>query len=215
MLSDARAGFSKRSRGAVGTGGMGAALRRENPTERSLIVAARAGDQDALEELARSCWPQLRRAALVVVGDPVSAEDVAQEALVRFVRNLDRCDPDRPLGPWLRTIARNVARDELSRRGRRNEHALTELEAVQPRFEQALDLDRGARRALEAYGRLTPRQREIFELCDRQGFTPSQAAVELEVAPGTARALLHQARSALRRLLAGETAELIDLLRDP
>jgi RNA polymerase sigma-70 factor, ECF subfamily len=46
------------------------------------------------------------------------AEDVAQETLVRVIRNLDRWDRERPLLPWLLTITANRCRTALERRRR-------------------------------------------------------------------------------------------------
>lgn len=46
------------------------------------------------------------------------AEDVAQESLVRAVRNLHRWDQERPLLPWLLTITANRCRTALERRSR-------------------------------------------------------------------------------------------------
>jgi RNA polymerase sigma-70 factor (ECF subfamily) len=77
-----------------------------------------------------------------------------------------------------------------------------------------MDLDAAASSALEAFSKLTPRQREIIELCDHQGIAPTEAAAELGIAPGTARATLHDARKALRRHLLAERPDLLDLLRD-
>jgi RNA polymerase sigma-70 factor (ECF subfamily) len=56
-------------------------------------------------ELRRFCFTQ----ALRVVGCPETADEAAQEAIVRAWRHRDSCrQPDRPLG-WLRRIAHNEA----------------------------------------------------------------------------------------------------------
>ncbi len=178
---------------------MDPAAARTEPTDRELVMLAKTGDRAALEQLARRWWPTLRRWAYLELGDVSLAEDACQEALLRVVRFISKCDPDRPLEAWLRTILRNCARDQYKKRGR----ILTLPEASASKdLDRQLDLHRGARRARDAYQRLTPRQREIFDLCENRGLPPTQAADEMGIAPSTARALLCQARRALRAHIA-------------
>ena len=79
--------------------------------------------------------------------------------------------------------------------------------------DRTLDLARGHARAMTAFARLTPRQREVFDLCDRQGFDATQVARMLDITPGTVRATLRDARIALRRDLLAHHPELADLVR--
>jgi RNA polymerase sigma-70 factor (ECF subfamily) len=65
-------------------------------------------------------WAVLRRfcfnQAMQVVGNRDSADEAAQEAIVRAWRHRDSCrQPDRPFG-WLRQIAHNEAVREAARR---------------------------------------------------------------------------------------------------
>jgi RNA polymerase sigma-70 factor (ECF subfamily) len=186
---------------------MDTATARTKPTDRELVSLAQSGDKGALEQLARRWWPTLRRWAWLELGDAALAEDACQEALLRMVRFIGQCDPERPLEAWLRTILRNCARDQYSKRGR----VFTLPEPVRPMaMDRRLDLQRAAVRARAAYRELTPRQREIIDLCENRGLTPTAAAVEMEIAPSTARALLHQARQSLRNHI----ADLHTLLED-
>jgi len=186
---------------------MDTATARTQPTDRALVLQAQGGDRSAMEQLARRWWPILRRWAWLELGDAQLAEDACQEALLRMVRFIARCDPERPLEAWLRTILRNCARDQYGKRGR----VLTLPEPTRPMsMDRRLDLQRAARRARAAYQKLTPRQREIIDLCENRGLTPKAAASEMEIAPSTARALLHQARQSLR----DHIADLHTLLED-
>lgn len=67
--------------------------------------------------------------ALRVVGDPSTAEDVAQDSFVRAYRSLKRYPAERVLGlrprPWLARIALNTARNQL--RSRRPTTALDQV----------------------------------------------------------------------------------------
>ena len=180
------------------------------PSQPEFLVRAQSGDRDALQELARSWWPRIKRWALLELGDEALADDACQETLVRLMRDAPTLDPARPLGGWLRTVVRNCCRDV-----RRKERKF--LQGAPPPgnvidLERQLDLRRGAGRMMRAFVQLTPRQREAIDLVDRQGLAPSEAAKQMESAPGTIRALLHKGRRVLRSALRDE---LIDLVRNP
>src|SRR5258708_14944373 len=93
-----------------------AALRCGRQRRPGLSEAADA----ALSSVLREEWPRLIGAALRIVGDLQTAEDVVQETLLTA---LDRWPlqgvPDRP-GAWLMTACRNRARNVIrdTRRGR-------------------------------------------------------------------------------------------------
>ena len=73
------------------------------------------------------------RAAQLVTGDAAAAEDIAQEAFLAAVRNLDRFDRRRPFGPWLHRIVVNRAIDWTRARRLRAEVELGDHLAAAPR----------------------------------------------------------------------------------
>lgn len=182
------------------------------PDDSALIRAAQAGDRGALEALTRRWWPKIRRWCLVELADRALAEDAAQDTLIRVMRSLEGCDPDRPFGAWLRRLVRNASIDAARKRG--IVLPFDRDPAVPARLDRAVDLRNSAVHVLEAFAALTPRQRAALELVDRQGLTPTEAASELGVAPGTVRALLHQGRHTLREHLVAHRPELLALLRE-
>src|SRR5215813_11161952 len=91
--------------------------------EASWIHGAQRGSVPDLEALFREHWPRAHRAAFLVVQDAAAAEDIAQEAFVAAVRNLDRFDRRRPFGPWLHRIVVNRAIDYARARELRREVA--------------------------------------------------------------------------------------------
>ncbi|MCB9675316.1 MAG: sigma-70 family RNA polymerase sigma factor [Alphaproteobacteria bacterium] len=184
------------------------------PTQHELLIAAVAGDRSALESVARAWWPEVRRWCLLQLGDPVLAEDASQEALVRLVRFIGQYDPERPFSPWIRHLARNACRDLAARQSRRAERegALHDVPDTRD-AERVLDLSRASRRALDAFGSLTTRQREVFDLCDRQGLDSTEASEALGIEASTVRVLLRQARRALRAHLLSGSPDVADLVR--
>src|SRR5258708_31704378 len=86
--------------------------------------AVSEGAEEALAAAFGEEWPELMGAALRIVGDVQTAEDVAQETLLVA---LDRWPllgvPERP-GAWLMTACRNRARNVVRDAGRgRQRHA--------------------------------------------------------------------------------------------
>src|SRR3954454_25125349 len=79
--------------------------------ERKLIREAQRGSGDALGALYARHWERAHRAAYLVVHDAAAAEDIAQEAFLSAIDNLDRFDRRRPFAPWLHRIVVNRAID--------------------------------------------------------------------------------------------------------
>ena len=84
--------------------------------------AAIAGDGAAYRRLLASLTPALRAVVRRNCGriglDPGEAEDVVQETLLAIHLKRDTWEPDRPIGPWIMTIARNKLIDARRRRGK-------------------------------------------------------------------------------------------------
>src|SRR4051812_49670779 len=92
--------------------------------ERASVRAAQAGSEAAVEALFRDHWSRAHRAAYLVVHDAAAAEDIAQEAFLAAIRNLDRFDRRRPFAPWLHRIVVNRAIDFARARALRGETIL-------------------------------------------------------------------------------------------
>src|SRR6186997_53480 len=105
--------------------------------ERAHVRAAQRGSASGIEALFRLHWPRAHRAAYLVIHDAAAAEDIAQEAFLAAIRNLDRFDRGRPFGPWLHRIVVNRAVDWTRASRLRGEAELVEAEA--PRHAAALD----------------------------------------------------------------------------
>jgi RNA polymerase sigma-70 factor (ECF subfamily) len=93
---------------------------RDIPTDADLVRATCAGDRAAFGVLVDRHLPSVYGAALRVVGNRATAEDVAQDAFVRAFERLYLYDMAHPLRNWLMKIATNLALNHLrsSRRER-------------------------------------------------------------------------------------------------
>lgn len=83
-------------------------------SDEALLAGLAAGDRDASAAFVRRFQRRVYGLARTIVGDPGTAEDVAQEAFVRAWRYAASYDARRgTVLTWLLTIARNVAVDRL------------------------------------------------------------------------------------------------------
>lgn len=88
-------------------------------SDAELVDAAQRGDRSAMDELLRRHYDRVRAVCRRIAGTSRDADDAAQEAMIRIVRNLDRFDGRSAFGTWAYRIATNAAIDELRKRGRR------------------------------------------------------------------------------------------------
>jgi RNA polymerase sigma-70 factor (ECF subfamily) len=163
--------------------------------ERAWIRGAQRGSVDDLERLFREHWPRAHRAAYLVAGDAAAAEDIAQEAFLAAIRNLDRFDRRRPFGPWLHRIVVNRAIDWTRARRLRAEVELGEHVAASA----PPDLDG------TAFGRiadLAPEHRAVIVLRYVLEYTPGEIAKLLDLPRGTVNSRLRRGLDRMKEELA-------------
>jgi RNA polymerase sigma-70 factor, ECF subfamily len=162
-------------------------------SERAWIRGARNGSVDDLERLFRAHWPRAHRAALLVTGDAAAAEDIAQEAFLAAVRNLDRFDRRRPFAPWLHRIVVNRSIDWTRARRLRAEVELGDQVAAPPA--SAPDGD-----TFRRIDELVPEQRAVVVLRYVLEYTPGEIADLLGLPRGTVNSRLRRGLDRLKEL---------------
>jgi RNA polymerase sigma-70 factor (ECF subfamily) len=169
----------------------------------SLVDEVRSGKPAALERLITRVQSRVRTWAVRFTGDEDTADDVAQQVLIGLDRRVKRFDGASRFTTWLFAVTRNVALSERRRTERRaalaNEHHSLALEqsgrATDP------DAARLAALVVKYFDALPTRQRQIFELADLRGFTPTEIAERLGMEAVTVRGHLFKARRAIRARL--------------
>jgi RNA polymerase sigma-70 factor, ECF subfamily len=178
-------------------------------SERELIEAARAGDQDAFAELvmlhADRVYGVLRRFGL----DRNEADEVSQEVFLRAWRGLPGFEQRSRFSTWLYRIAFNEAQRRQSRRAppgatsdpHRDDTvvALPDAPHLGPEA-QALghELEQNLERALD---QLPADWRAAVVLRDIDGLTTREAAEVVGVQEAALKSRLHRGRMQLRALL--------------
>lgn len=174
--------------------------------EMRMIQLAQEGSDPAREELAGYCRRIAFVFALQACGNLHDAQDLAQEAVLKFFGALDRFHADRPVRPWLLQITRNLIRDRARRaRVRRLEPLFGEGEMVvcepsdpHPSPETAAGRHEQQRLVWLALQRLTENDREILTMRDYLDLSYDEIAAALGIPRGTVMSRLHRARRRLR-----------------
>ena len=161
-------------------------------------------------------YPRIYRWALVITGDPDSADDVTQEAVIRAYRHFDKFRGDSSLSTWLYRITRNAAVEMMTRQAERDERRdrIPAEEMAAEFFGTAQGESADSRQFLEIvrsfFRELSDRQREVFDLVDMQGYKPVEAAEMLGIDAATARTHLLRARRTIRGRIVDHYPELLE-----
>jgi RNA polymerase sigma-70 factor (ECF subfamily) len=175
----------------------------------ALLAGMAAGDNDAVVAFIRRFQRRVFGLAVAVVGDPILAEDVAQEAFVRAWRNAANFDARRgSVTSWLLTVTRNLAIDAI--RLRRAEpidpDALVALPLVS-RDAAPVDVvvaNEDVSRLAAALRRLPEDQRRAVVLAGIGGRTAREVGEIEDVPLGTAKTRIRTAMLKLRDTLLSE-----------
>jgi RNA polymerase sigma-70 factor (ECF subfamily) len=135
-----------------------------------------------------------------------TSEEVVQDVFLQLWRNAGQYQSGRgPFVPWLLTLARNRALDNLrlkSERQRRREDQTEELPAIAqaPEYEKALDEKRRAEVVRSLIGALSAQQKKAIEMAYFEGLSHSEIAAALQEPLGTVKSWI---RNGLLRLKEG------------
>jgi RNA polymerase sigma-70 factor, ECF subfamily len=188
----------------------------------ALLELARQGDRGAFDRLQREVEPLLRRFLRHLLPGSPQQDDVLQSAFLSLYTNLERIEGEAHLLPFLYRVVRNLAYDELRRRGRYRMVEFTDATAPPgTRPGRGSSPDEAVERAMlaaevgRALSRLPEAQRQALILYGQEGLTYEQVAEALAVDVGTVKSRIHYARQRLRAMLPADTVASLDTARDP
>jgi RNA polymerase sigma-70 factor, ECF subfamily len=171
--------------------------------ELGLVEAARRGEREAYERLAREAAGRLYPVACRVLRDRDLADDALQRTLVTIWRELPKLREAAKFEAWSQRILLRFCQDELRWR-RRLGGRVTELDGFGTTSSSEAGL--AQRDELErAFRRLSADHRTVLVLTYYEGLSGTQAAERLGVSPGTVASRLHYALRALRAALEADS----------
>jgi len=171
--------------------------------EQELIACAQQGDTRAYGELVNRHREGVVRVVYRMCGDPILAEDAAQEAFLRAWQRLDRYKPQHPFRAWVFRIATNAALDAL--RAEKPAEALENVEqraAADSETEALVEQRQRAGRVQRAVMALPAPSRTVLVLREWGQLSYSEIAEALAIPMGTVMSRLNAARGQLRQALA-------------
>ena len=186
--------------------------------DRALVVGLRAGEEDAVAELARLYGQKVFQLAFRYLKNREDAEEVAQDVLLKVSHKIDAFRGDSALSSWIYRITFNTAMSHL-----RNAKAGRAVEVSDDRPDDDASGERGARREVADWSSLADEQmlrtqmreslaeairdlpaiyRAPVILRDLRGLTTEEASRLLRVKDQTLKSRLHRGRVILRQRLA-------------
>ena len=190
---------------------------QDRAPEMELIREAQAGSRAAFDALVRQYEQQVLRLALHLTGSEHDAEDIYQEAFLKAYRYLGNFRFECSVYTWIYRIVTNLCLDQMRRRKTRREdrsvvldHSGDEIDLMASISDNrsfsnpAKELDRKVlgERIQGALGKLTPRERTVFELKHYQGLRLRTIGEMLNTTEETAKNTLFRATKKLRSQLA-------------
>jgi RNA polymerase sigma-70 factor (ECF subfamily) len=188
----------------------------------ALVARIRSGDFAAASELLSRHQRVAYTAALRLLREPLDAEDVAQEALVRAYTRIAELQSGASFPAWLRRIAVNLSLNLLRRRGVLQIESLDagaaagdsgtvpyQLADHSSQTPEQAALDREHRdRIEELVGQLSPEQRVAVVLRDMYGYDVAEVAALQRCGLSAAKMRIARGRAQLRRLLGEERTQM-------
>ena len=173
-------------------------------SDRQIVDAARAGDEQALSELYLLYFPRVYRYILARTGNQYDAEDLAEEVFMKVIEAIERFEwRDAPFSAWLFRIAHNAViskRRKETSRGRSTQ--LTDIYATDAYGPEELVESRLAvREVMLAAEKLPEAQRQVIALRFGAGLTVAETARAMNKGDGNVKVIQHKAIAKLREMM--------------
>jgi RNA polymerase sigma-70 factor (ECF subfamily) len=178
----------------------------ERESDETLVARAKAGEQEAFEELVRRHAEHLYSVVRHLCRSSEEAEDVTQETFLRAWRSIGAFRGSAAFFTWLYRIGVNEAKRRLSRQPTPLAAALDDGSTPEPPDVREAPFERAAHRELRATLERAVRElpfkyRAPLILRDIEGLSNAEAASVLSLNEGAFKSRLHRARSAVRKAI--------------
>lgn len=174
--------------------------------ERDLIRSAQQGDREAFGRLVSLYQARLRAFVARYVARPDEVFDIVQDGFIDAMEHLDRFDPSKEFGPWLRAICRNRMLNHFrSSKVRLNAAAALVEAAIEESWgTMEEDLQDGAERVAalrQCVDKLEKSARELIEMRYRREVPLAELAKKLGRSAAALSMSLFRLRAALEKCM--------------
>jgi len=160
--------------------------------ESELIIRAKQGDKEALNELISRNIDILKGYVYKLTFDIHLTQDIVQETLIKAVINLDKFVPKAKFSTWLIKIATNTYKDYL-RRYKPSENLFDFIEDENQNVENIVLSKENYNKVIKILKSLSAKQRMVFILKHFYGYKYDEISKIMHCPIGTVRSCLHNA----------------------
>ena len=188
-----------------------------------LIQKAQKGDTNAFGTLVASYEKFIFNVACKMFSNSEDAADIAQEALIKVYKNIDKFDFNSSFSTWLYRITVNACIDEMRRRkGKESfsidaedeESGLTvQIEDTSLNAEEKVIQNETVSEVRAAIDNLSEEHKTVIILRDLQDMTYEQVAQTLDISIGTVKSRLARARKSLKDIILKDREQKENVLR--
>lgn len=147
-----------------------------------------AGDERAFRELFDQYHRKIYQFAFNFLKDKEQSEEIVQHTFLNFWLSRSTIDPDRPIAPYLFTIARRILTDawrKAAASSRFREHVIQHMESVSNETEERIFFDELEDITRDALTRLSEQQHQVFTLSRQEGLSYEEIAERLHMSKHT------------------------------
>lgn len=181
-------------------------------TDQEIVARARAGDQQAFEQLVQDNQNKVYSLAFRLVGDREEASDLAQEAFLKAWQGLSSFQGESSFTTWIYRLTTNVCIDYLRRQKRRQgASTAVSLDDEDSGWVEPVDWTQDPHGQLEQSERgqalargleqLPDHQRQALALRELSGLSYQEIAQTMDLDLGTVKSRIARARLTLRKIL--------------
>jgi RNA polymerase sigma-70 factor (ECF subfamily) len=172
------------------------------------------GDAEAFSNLIEAYQDPVYHLCYRMLGDPVEAEDAAQETFLRAFQGLTRYDNQRPFSTWLLSIAAHYCIDQIRRR-RYTALSYDEIPQLDPPDhapgpESVMVVNENQLQVQSLLARLNPQDRAAIVMLYWYEFSYEEIAEALSLSLSAVKSRLHRARRELAELWMKYTSHSIE-----
>lgn len=183
------------------------------PDDAKLLAALRARSPDAFHELFELYSDRMFGLEVSILGNEMEAEEIVQDAFVRFIEKPDEFEGRSKIGTWLYRTTHNASVDIMRKRKSSPgvpEVSLSDSELPMPTliadwrtYPEYIQSNEEIKQQLDrAMTDLSDSLRAVFWLRDVEEMSTKHIAEILKITPGAVKVRLHRARLLLREKLA-------------
>lgn len=175
----------------------------QREAESALLARVKQSDREAFETLFQKYYAMLYRVVFYKLKDQGLAEDIAQDAFLKFWVHRDRIKPELSFFPYVEKMARNLVLDHYKRenvRSKHRDHVQSQMDVPPGKPDDAVQLAQleGRIRQVVVHD-LPDKCRTIFLLSRVEGLSNPEIAEVLSISRKTVENQLYNALKVLRK----------------